>query len=93
MAYYRPRKTAAQLTAEIAYYAAQLQRTTSADRIQRALVAIRIRERLLLEARRLAAAPLIRAHVEGCPKSLSIPVDRCACGGRDVTPLAAKGRR
>lgn len=28
----------------------------------------------------------IRAHVEGCPKALSVPVDLCACGGRDFTP-------
>jgi hypothetical protein len=28
----------------------------------------------------------IRAHVEGCPTSLSVPVDLCSCGGRDFTP-------
>lgn len=31
-----------------------------------------------------ASRPPIRAHVEGCPDSLRTPVDRCACGGRDV---------
>lgn len=49
-------KTPEQLQHEIAYYARQLTRTTSADRIQRALVAIRVRERQLLEARRVRAA-------------------------------------
>ena len=29
----------------------------------------------------------IRAHVEGCPKALSVPVDLCDCGGRDFVPL------
>jgi hypothetical protein len=28
----------------------------------------------------------IRAHVEGCPKNLSVPVDLCSCGGRDFKP-------
>lgn len=28
----------------------------------------------------------IRAHVVGCPKALSVPVDLCECGGRDFTP-------
>lgn len=26
----------------------------------------------------------IRAHVEGCPRNFSVPVDLCDCGGRDV---------
>lgn len=25
-----------------------------------------------------------RAHVEGCSKALSVPVDQCPCGGRDI---------
>lgn len=32
-----------------------------------------------------AVAP-IRAHVEGCPKALRVPVDLCECGGRDFRP-------
>lgn len=31
----------------------------------------------------------IRAHVEGCRKALSVPVDLCACGGRDFLPDGA----
>jgi hypothetical protein len=52
-------KTPEQLVREIAYFAAALQRTTSADRIRRAHVSIRKRERLLVEARRqiLATSP------------------------------------
>lgn len=45
-------KTPAQLEAEIQYYAMQLRRTTSADRKHRAHVAIQVRERQLVEARR-----------------------------------------
>jgi len=45
-------KTAEQLQREIAYFAAQLQRTTSRDRIARAHAAIRVRERQLAEVRR-----------------------------------------
>lgn len=25
----------------------------------------------------------LRAHVLGCPHNFRVPVDRCACGGRD----------
>lgn len=50
-------KTPAQLLREIEYYAAVLKRTTSADRIERAHIAIRIRERQLTEARRAAIPP------------------------------------
>lgn len=52
-------KTPEQLVRELAYFAEQLQRTTSADRIRRAHAAIRKRERLLVAARRriIAAAP------------------------------------
>lgn len=46
------RKTPEQIVREIAYYAAQLQRTTSRDRKDRAHRAIRARERQLVEARR-----------------------------------------
>jgi hypothetical protein len=46
-------KTPAQLQREIAYYAAQLQRTTSADRQRRCHVAIRKREQQLAAARQL----------------------------------------
>jgi hypothetical protein len=53
----RAQKTAAQLVREIAYYAAILKQTTSADRITRAHKAIQIRERQLVEARRAAIAP------------------------------------
>lgn len=53
----RALKAPAQLVAEIAYYAAILKRTTSADRIQRAHKAIQIRERQLTEARRAAIPP------------------------------------
>ena len=32
-----------------------------------------------------------RAHVVGCPKALSVPVDLCACGGRDFAPDMRNG--
>jgi hypothetical protein len=36
---------------------------------------------------RTGASPApIRAHVEGCPLNLRVPVDLCACGGRDFVP-------
>lgn len=57
MTYHRRLKTPAQLEAEIRYYAAQIQRTTSADRKQRAHVAIQVRERQLVEARRAQVRP------------------------------------
>lgn len=50
-------KTPAQLEAEIRYYAGQIQRTRSADRKQRAHVAIQVRERQLVEARRAQVKP------------------------------------
>jgi hypothetical protein len=50
----RDRKTPEQLQNEIAYFAAELRRTTSADRIERAHIAIRVREQQLTEARRAA---------------------------------------
>lgn len=53
----RDPKTPDQLRREIAYYAAILQRTTSADRIQRAHIAIRKRERLLEAALRRYVRP------------------------------------
>lgn len=31
-----------------------------------------------------APPPKLRAHVVGCRSALSVPVDRCQCGGRDV---------
>jgi hypothetical protein len=34
----------------------------------------------------------IRAHVEGCPNSLRVPVDLCDCGGRDFVPESAAVR-
>jgi hypothetical protein len=34
--------------------------------------------------------PIIRAHVEGCSKALSVPVDVCPCGGRDFTPAGVR---
>lgn len=40
-----------------------------------------------IESARAAQYP-IRAHVEGCPNALRVPVDRCDCGGRDFTPVA-----
>jgi len=43
-------KTAEQLRSEIAYFAARIQQTTSKDRIRRAHVAIRKREKLLVAA-------------------------------------------
>jgi hypothetical protein len=51
----RSAKTADQLKREIAYYADQLQRTRSTDRIERAHKAIRIREQQLTEALRVEA--------------------------------------
>ena len=33
-----------------------------------------------------ALLPPIRAHVEGCVKALSVPVDLCECGSRDFRP-------
>jgi hypothetical protein len=32
----------------------------------------------------------IRAHVLGCPKNFSVPVDLCECGGRDFLPSALR---
>lgn len=48
-------KTPDQLKREIAYFAQQLQRTTSADRLNRHHKAIRVRERQLVEALRAHA--------------------------------------
>lgn len=48
-------KTPDQLKREIAYYAQQLQRTTSADRITRYHNAIRVRERQLTAALKVHA--------------------------------------
>jgi hypothetical protein len=31
-------------------------------------------------------APRIRAHVDGCPQALRVPVDLCPCGGRWFPP-------
>jgi hypothetical protein len=46
------------------------------------------------EARELLTAPRpIRAHVIGCPQTLRVPVDLCACGGRDFTPDALTAPR
>jgi len=47
-------KTPEQLEREIGYYVTQLSRTRSPDRIRRAHVAIRVRERQLQRARALA---------------------------------------
>jgi hypothetical protein len=49
------------------------------DAIQAALDAKDTRSRPTVEA----AATL--AHVEGCPKNFSVPVDLCECGGRVIT--------
>jgi hypothetical protein len=51
-------KTLDQLKREIAYYAGLIQRTTSRDRIRRAHIAIRVRER------QLKAALQVRLQVE-----------------------------
>lgn len=40
------------------------------------------------------STPATRAHVEGCTKALSVPVDLCECGGRTITwpaPTPATG--
>lgn len=57
-------KTPEQLLCEIAYYAAVLPRTTSADRIQRFRRAIQKREHLLVEARRVRVGILLRKDRE-----------------------------
>jgi hypothetical protein len=49
-------KTPDQLKREIAYYAEQLQRTTSRDRIARYHRAIRVREQQLTEVQKVHAA-------------------------------------
>lgn len=38
-----------------------------------------------LEAARSASTPPTLAHVEGCTKALSVPVDLCECGGTVIT--------
>jgi len=68
-----PLKTADQLQREIAYFAAQLQRTTSRDRIARAHAAIRLRERQLADVRR-ATLPRGTSDSVG-PVGLSDPVE------------------
>lgn len=53
-------KTAEQLRSEIGYYSQRLQQTRSPDRIRRAHVAIRRREKLLTQALEREAAALRR---------------------------------
>jgi hypothetical protein len=60
-------KTPEQLRREIAYFAAQLQRTTSPDRIRRAHVAIRVRERQLVEAVKAEATAAAATRPSGPP--------------------------